>query len=206
MLSYCLQTLAYLKVGGFEVHESMADVFKKPYLVACKNWAWSWHWNSFPLPGLGSVIFVHKGCFFVKLVTVTDLREKGMTSLACLDEFFQVLKNPKKVFSDVGHNFMIPLGCTLVVPPGFIVLMTSITQSSEDDHTKSVGVVVQVPDIRWASLVPSEDTLEIKQHLLTALAKNRDKYTSWAELVAPLGRFLEVFHAKSSAAAPASDE
>lgn len=206
MLPYCFWALAYLKVGGLEVHESMIDVFKKPYLVACNNFSWSWHWNSYPLPGLGSAIFVIRGSFFVKLVTVSDLREKGMTSLACLDEFFQVLKNPRKTFCDVGHSFIIPLGSTLVIPPGYICLMTSVVLSeSAEAHTKSVGLVSQLNDLSWGHLLPAEDTLEIKAHLLTALAHNREKFDSWSALAPSLEKYLAFFHQKTSPnACPAS--
>ena len=128
---------------------------------------------------------------FVKLVSVGDLRTLGMPSLSTLHEFFGNLKTSKKVFDKLNtFDFIVQVGTTLTIPPGYIALLTSITQPECEQHEKSVAVVLQLNDLKRSLEVPAEDTLEIKANLLAAIAKNQDSET-WSEMAPHLKSWLE---------------
>ena len=158
--------------GNISIKAECMDMFAKPFLVAAKHYTHSWHPNAFPCPGVASMILCDKGAFFIKLVTVSDLRKMGMSSLISLDLAIKGIPD-LKVF-DAVHKYDMVLnpGDAVYVPAGFIPFVIAMEgPNPKDDRKTSVAIVSLLFDLDKARCVASDDFNEVASNISSSLVK-----------------------------------
>jgi hypothetical protein len=171
---------------GFRLDPDMAAISSRPLLFTVKRYTWSWHPNAYPWPGLSQCFFAMTGCFFVKLISVDDLKTMGMTSLTALDQFFPGMKDPKKSWeAPTKIDVIVKTGESLYIAPGYIPLITSVpADMSKDDETDSVGLVVHLFDLEKAKKTSTASFHQISSNIANGIEMWKTSKT-WTD-AAPL--------------------
>ena len=137
-----------------------------------------------------------KGSFFVKLVSVGDLKAMGMSSLTALSEFFSTIEDMKKAFAKVEvYDFLIRPGMTLFIPDGFIPLITAISTDGLPDDVECIGMVVLLSDINRAKQVSLANFEEIASNLNSGIINNAE-YKTWTFAGPHLKAFIDLVKAR----------
>ena len=177
--------------------KSVAETF----LLGAKEFTVSTHLNSYPIQGAASIFFVLDGSFFVKPISLADMRALGMTALVSYGQVIPAVKNITKSLAAVTkHDAVLVSGQSLYIPDGYVVFVAGLMDArlSKDPKERKkaqtetaipIAAIQHVFDRQKFDALADDDKNEVELGIKAIINKNKES-KSWKAMTPALNAWI----------------